>query len=449
MSKAFIGGALAAILLAASSATAQEVVTFELWSRADPSGPLRPGNVVKAAERLNAELEAEGSDKRVAVEVRESPAGGFDEDALQMLRVFGIGEGPDMFIQAHEWICAFQQDGFVLKLDDYIAKYPEHFGTIFPSLWKSGSCPDGVYGIPQDAEARMFFYNKKLLREAGYDEAFIDALPERSLSGDLTMDELIDIAKNVVDKTGAEYGILHRPSKGPDYIMPFNSYGNNFVDAETGNLLLERDKLAAAFGWFERAVAEGVIAPNNTSMEWDAIRADFYANDKAAFWMYGIWDLGSVAFPTHGLPSDEEGFFADWGWIASPPVEKGGQASSLTHPIIYAIAADVSDPDLAVRLLGHASAADLNTDHAVTTTHLGIKPEQLDDPRYAEAWPLARATELLEITKFLPNNPQFGDLNGIIYAAMQGVETGRLTAEDAADFVIDEATANLQDVIVR
>ena len=132
-----------------------------------------------------------------------------------------------------------------------------------------------------------------------------------------------------------------------------------------------------------------------------------------------------------------------------PAAEKGGSASSLTHPIVYAVAADAADPELAVRLLGLASAADLNTDHAVTTTHLGIKPEQLEDPRYAEAWPLARATELLEITKFLPNNPQFGDLNGILYTAIQGVESGRLTAEEAADFVIDEASASLEDVIVK
>ena len=124
-------------------ALAQETVKLELWSRQDPSGPLRPGNVVKAAERLNTELEAEGSDKRVEVVVRESPAKGFDDDALQLLKVFGIGEGPDMFIAAHEWVCAFQADGFVLKLDDYIAKYPEHFGTIFPSLWESTKCPDG------------------------------------------------------------------------------------------------------------------------------------------------------------------------------------------------------------------------------------------------------------------------------------------------------------------
>jgi len=85
----------------------------------------------------------------------------------------------------------------------------------------------------------------------------------------------------------------------------------------------------------------------------------------------------------------------------------------------------------------------------VTTTHLGIKPEQLEDPRYANAWPLARATELLKITKFLPNNPQFGDLNAIIYTALQGVETGRLSAHQAADFVIDEAASSLKDVVVK
>ena len=62
-------------------------------------------------------------------------------------------------------------------------------------------------------------------------------MPQRTLDGDLTMDELIDIAKQVVDKTEAEYGILHRPNKGPDYIMVFQAYGNNFVDPASGNLL--------------------------------------------------------------------------------------------------------------------------------------------------------------------------------------------------------------------
>jgi len=263
----------------------------------------------------------------VEVAVHESPAPGFDDDALQLLKVFGIGQAPDMFIAAHEWICAFQQEGFALKLDDYVAKYPQYFGTIFPSLWQSVKCSDGIYGIPQDAEARMFFYNKKLLREAGYDNGFIEAMPARTLSGELTMDDVIEVAKRVISKTKAQYGILHRPNKGPDYIMAFQSYGNNFVDPGTGKLLLERDKLAAAFGWFERAVKQGVIPANNTAMEFDALRKAFYTGN-AAFWMYGIWDLGTYAFPTFGLPKDEAGFFADWGWIAAPPAKRAGRRAA-------------------------------------------------------------------------------------------------------------------------
>jgi inositol-phosphate transport system substrate-binding protein len=447
MHKAFVG-TLAALTLFAAPALA-ETVNLELWARKDTSGPLRAENVVKAADKLNAALKAEGSDTQVQVTVHESPAPGFDEDALQLLRVFGIGQGPDVFVAAHEWVCAFQKEGFALKLDDAIAKYPDLFGKIQPSLWNATECKGGRYAVPQDAEARMFFYNKKLLRKAGFDDATIEALPQRAMSGDLTMDDLIDIAKQVIDKGGAKYGILHRPTIGPDYIMVFQSYGNSFIDPDSGNLLLERDKLAKAFGWFERAVKAGVIPANNTSMEWDTIKAEFYKNDNAAFWMYGIWDLGSAAFPTFGVPSDETAFFKEWGWIPAPPVDKGGKPSSLTHPIVYAVGAQTKNPDLAVRLLGYASSEDLNTDHAVSTTHLGIRTDQIDDPRYTAAWTLAKASELLPITKFLPNNPQFGDLNRIIYGAIQGVEAGKLTAQAAADYVVDQAQSSLEDVMVK
>ena len=429
---------------------AAEEITYQLWSRQDPSGPLRSGNVEKAAERLNAALEAEGSDMRVKVEVTQSPAPNFDDDALQLLRVYGIGEGPDMFVQAHEWICAFvagrlraQSRGAHRGQRGALRGHlPEPLGidqVPGRALRHPAGCRGAHVLLQQAAAARC-----RLSRTT-----FIESMPDRVLAGEVTMDDLSDIAKQVVDNTDAEYGILHRPSIGPDYLMVFQTYGNTFVDEASGDLLLEPDKLEAAFGWFERNVQNGVIPANNTAMEFDAIRTEFYAENNAAFWMYGIWDLGSRAFPTYGLPQEEEEFFKNWGWIAAPPAEQGGAPSSLTHPIIYAVSADVEHPELAVRLLGFASDADLNTDHAVTTTHIGIKEEQLEDPRYQEAWTLARATEMLEFTKYLPNNPGFGDLNRIIYQAIQGVETGRLTAEDAALFVVDEAEAQLDGVIVK
>src|SRR5689334_18823399 len=59
---ALAGASLA--ILASRPALAQNMIKFELWSRQDPSGPLRPANVVKAADRLNKELAAEGTSKR-------------------------------------------------------------------------------------------------------------------------------------------------------------------------------------------------------------------------------------------------------------------------------------------------------------------------------------------------------------------------------------------------
>lgn len=434
--------------LGASQATAQETIELNLWSRPDNSGPLRPGNIVRGAERLNAVLESEGADFRVAINVLEVPSeGGFDGDAERLLRAFAIGEGPDMFIAAHEWICAFADSGRVMDLTDFTMANPDLFGDIFESLWGSTECAGRRFAVPQDAEARMFFYSKGLMRDAGYDDAFIESLDERVMAGEVTMDDMSDIAAKIVSDTSAEFGILHRPSRGPDYIMVFQQYGNSFLDADSGMLLLDEAKLADAYGWFARNVEIGAAPANNTSMEWDDIRDQFYKDNNAAMWMYGIWDLGSNAFP-RGVPSDKEGFFKQFGWSAAPAAVKGGKPGSLTHPIVYAVSAESEHSELAARVVGYASAADLNTDHAVTTTHLGINRSQLDDPRYIEQWALALATPLLDITSFIPNHPDFGSLNQIIYEGLQGVELGRLSAAEAAEFVIEESEARIPDSIM-
>ena len=454
MTRSIVVAAAAAVAIptffgmTATDLSAQETIELTLWSKADNSGPLRPGNILRGAENLNKVLESEGAAYRVEIEVIEAPDdGGFDSDAERLIKAFAIGEGPDMFIAAHEWICSFADSGFAYDLTDYTNANPELFGDIFDSLWASTQCGGRRFAVPQDAEARMFFFNKTLLREAGFDDEFIESLDERVMNAEVTMDDLSGIAQQVVEKTDAEFGIFHRPSRGPDYIMPFFQYGNTFLDAESGKLLLERDKLVAAFGWFDRNVKNGVTPGNNTALEWDFIRDQFFKENNAAMWMYGIWDLGSNAFP-RGVPSDQESFFKLFGWTAAPASEVGGQPGSLTHPIVYAVGAQSSHPEIAARVIGFASAAELNTDHAVSTTHLGINRSQLDDPRYAEQWALALATPLLEVTKFLPNHPDFGSLNQIIYESLQGVELGRLSPEEAADFVIEEAEARIPDSVM-
>ena len=123
---AMLGGAL---LAAALPAVAEDVV-IKVWSRADRSGPLRAGNLVAAADTLNKMLAATGADKRVKIELNETNAKGYDEDALDLLKAFAVDKGPDIFVLAHEWTGAFAEAGYAWNLEDHIAKNPELYGDI-------------------------------------------------------------------------------------------------------------------------------------------------------------------------------------------------------------------------------------------------------------------------------------------------------------------------------
>ena len=65
-------------------------------------------------------------------------------------------------------------------------------------------------------------------------------------------------------------------------------------------------------------------------------------------------------------------------------------------------------------------------------------------------WALVAATPMLKYASFMPNHPKIGQYNSIIFKGIQGVETGRLTAQAATDFVVDELENELgKDVEIR
>ena len=81
----------------------------------------------------------------------------------------------------------------------------------------------------------------------------------------------------------------------------------------------------------------------------------------------------------------------------------------------------------------------------MTTAHTAILNGQRSMPDYEAAWYLQAATPMLARTTFIPNNPDFGRYNGILFKALQGVETGRLSPDDAIDFLEDELCNELKD----
>ncbi len=443
-------GLLATALLASTTLVpapaAAEDITLQLWARADPSGPLRAGNIVAAAEQLNRMLAAAGSDDRVVIDVFENNAAGFDADALDLFKAFAVDKGPDIFVLAHEWIGAFVEEGLAYQLDEHVEANPELYGDVIDSLWNAVAYKGGTYGIPQDSEVRMFFYDKDMLRKIGKDEAFIEGLPAAVESGEFTIYDMTDLAKEVVDGGAAKYGIVHRPNVGPDFQMLMKSFGIDQYDAEAGKLQMSESKLAAFFEWLKYGVDAGVIPANMTAWSWDEVHASFRTDKTSFIKFHGIWNV-PPQLEARGL--DKDTYFDAIGWTHSPAAEKGGEPANLSHPIIYAVSAESEHPELAAYIVGLASQNVLNTEHAITTGHTPINYGQAAMPRFVEdGWALRAGAPMLEYASFMPNHASIGQYNALLFKGIEAVETGRLEPADAAAFVVDELQAELGDDVV-
>ncbi len=437
--------------LAAGMAQAEDI-KIKLSTLVDKSAPARVTNIEAAAAIMNNQFKAAGVDKHIVIETNVSAAKGWDDLALENMKAFSVGQGPDVYVLPHEWIGKFAEDGNALPMDAKIAANPWAYADILPVLWTAAKAKDGkIYGIPQDAEIRMFFYNKDMLRKIGKDEAFINSLPAKVESGEFTLDDLTALSKQVVDGKAAQYGMLHRPNVGIDYLMVFQSYGVKFVDDKTGKLIFPKAEMTKALGWYERNAREGVTPADNTAMSWDAIQAAF-KQEKAFIFHQGVWAVAWQLGDKNGAtwPTDKDGYFNKIGWIPAPAAVKGGKPANLSHPLLYTVNAKSKNADLAADLVALATLPYFNTEHAVTSYHTAISNAQTAMPKYKENWVLSAASPMMAHAQFVPNHTQFGSYNKVLFSGLQAVETGKMTAKQAVDFIADELSLQFgKDVEVR
>jgi len=438
-----------ALFCAIVASAAAEDVVIKVWSRADRSGPLRAGNLVSAGDTLNKILAAAGSDKRVKIELNETNAKGYDDDALDLLKAFAVDKGPDIFVLAHEWTGAFAEAGYAMNLEDHIGKNPELYGDIIVPLWQSVSYKGARYGVPQDSEVRMFFLNNDKLRKLGKTDKEIAALPAKVDAGEFTAYDLCDLAGQAVQKGVVKYGILHRPNAGPDFQMMMESFGLEPYDKAAAKLQASKAALKDFFTWVKYCTDKKAFSATNTAMSWDAIEQASFAGEEALVFFHGVWRVTdqTKAWSLKG----KEDYQRKITWVNAPAGKKGGKPSNLSHPIAYAVSAKSKNKDLAAYIVAFASQPVPNMRHAVSTNHTPINYGEQSMPEVADkGWALVAATPMLKYASFMPNHPKIGQYNAIIFKGIQGVETGRLTAQAAADFVSGELANELgKDVVIR
>ncbi|PIE34315.1 hypothetical protein CSA56_07995 [candidate division KSB3 bacterium] len=450
--KKFVSLVMGVTLLCAmvGAVFAEEVVIKVRTKAGPPHEDWRGNNFIDIVPALNEQLKAEGDARQVKLELIQD-----NKDWGPYKQEFEFssksGEAPDVILSGHEHFADWIESGFVIPLDDYIAQYPETYDDVIPALWDCTMYKGQRWGVPQDAEARPLYWSKLLLKKLGWSAEQIDALPESIEKGEFTLQDLLETAKEAVDKGIVQegYGYWHRPRNGPDFWYLYYNYGGQTMDDASGKLVYDTAAGLKHLQFYEDATQNyKVLITDMFGREWPEWHTEVSAADKVLFWMGGTWNWGDWKVNYIADKGGEEYLFENIGFGLIPAAEKGGKPVTLTHPLVYGVSSSSKHPDLAFRLITLVTTKEANTKHAVNSAHLGILKSQADYEPYKADRLLGEALYMLNYTTFLPNNPGWGTYSEAWFQALQAVETGDLTAEDAVGFVVEQLQNELGDAVI-
>jgi inositol-phosphate transport system substrate-binding protein len=363
------------------------------------------------------------------------------------------GEAPDIILSGHEDVSVWSSAGYIVPFDECRESQPE-FDDVIEALWPAATWDGQVWGVPQDTEARPMFFNKTKLAELGWSQEEIDSLPQRIQDGEFTLDDMIATAVEAVEAGVVEegYGYWHRPTAGGDFIQYYVAYGGRLYDEAEDKLVVDRQALVDWYTFQRRVVEEGITPEDYIGTDFEVWHETVSNADNVLFFNGGIWQWSQWATNNVADLGGQDYLFENFGYALQPTGVEGGTGSTLSHPLIYMIASPQASGSenqaVACELLAKTTTAEINTLHAVESTHLGIVNAQSEYPDYTEDRLLSETLYMLDHNFYQPNHISYGPYFDALFNSMVLAENGDLSPEEAADEAIALLEAEIPDDVI-
>jgi inositol-phosphate transport system substrate-binding protein len=362
------------------------------------------------------------------------------------------GEAPDIIVSGHEDVPVWASAGYIVSFEECRGSQPE-YDDVIEGLWDSATWDGQVWGVPQDTEARPLYFNKTKLAELGWSDEDIESLPQRIQDGEFTLDDMIATALEAQEAGVVEpgFGYWHRPLKGGDFLQYYVAHGGRIYDEEEDKLVVTRQALVDWYTFQRRVVEEGITPSNYIGTEWE-VWHDTVSSGDVLFFNGGIWQWADWAANYVADQGGQEYLFENFGYALQPNASAGEPGVTLSHPLVYMIvspgASGAENQDVACELLAKTSTPEINTLHAVDSTHLGVLESQADYAGYAEDQLLSETLYMLGFNFYQPNHIAYGPYFDALYGSMERAENGDASPEDAADEAIELIEAEIGDQVI-
>jgi maltose-binding protein MalE len=196
---------------------------------------------------------------------------GFGDIRGNMVQQAPLGEGPDVFIGAHDWIGELAVNGVVEPLD--LGPIADQF---FPVAVDAFTFEGSTYGVPYAIEAIGLYRNVDLVPDA----------PE----------SLEDVAAVCADLGDTVTQCLATPANDAFHHYPFLASTGGYIFAyadgayDATDIGLDSDGAIAGFDILDGLVADGTLDP---AVDYGTM-TDLFYNGNAAFMWTGPWELPNV-----------------------------------------------------------------------------------------------------------------------------------------------------------
>jgi len=182
------------------------------------------------------------------------------------------------------WYAEFAKNGYLWDVTSLVDAKTK--SSVFAAAWDITSVGGKVYGMPWLLDEKYFFYNEKMLADAG-----ISAPPA-------TWEEMLTQAKTIKDKGLAEYPIVWSWGQAEAAICDFVAllYGNGgtFMD-DAGKPAFNNAAGVKTLQWMVDSIDSGITNPASISYVEEDVRNTF-SQGKAAFalnWLY-MYDMAAL-----------------------------------------------------------------------------------------------------------------------------------------------------------
>jgi len=425
-------------------------VTFAVWSgNAGEIDRFRVENAVEAAKVVQSALKAKGIEIAITVKPVSDPAGWADYKRKFSLAAED-GQAPYIVVSGHEDVAPWAQAGYIVPLADSVKAvqglHPE-FADVIDSLWNCTMWHGKVWAVPQDTEARPMFFSKTKLKALGWSDAQVAALPDKIKNGEFTLEDMIATCKQAVEKAVVQpgYGYWHRPLKGGDFVQYYFSYGGRIYDPATDKLVIVQKALEQWYSFQRRCVTSGITPEKYIGTAWN-VWHDSVANDKVLFWNAGTWMWNDWA--KNYAKGGEEQLWKNIGYALQPSGIKGKPGGTLSHPLVYMVTSEKASGDKVKDLIAKMTTKELNTRHALESTHLAILKSQQNYQPYAQSKFLSSVTYMLNNNYYQPNHAQYGPWFDAVFNGMVAAEQGEKSPADAVKEVVTKLKLDLGDALI-